>query len=410
MKRGEASINRSRGDSMEIPEDISKEQLINNLARLRQRIHELERTEEDRKKYLEELNSTKAMFEGLFEFAPDGIIVVDGQGRIVRANKQLERMFGYSREELSVLDHDVLLPERYRDKHREHRAKYMSEPRVRPMGTGLELYGRRKDGSEFPVDISLGVLKPLSGENDILVLAVIRDFTERKQAEEKLRYLNKELEAFAHAVSHDLKAPLRRIEGFIQILSEDYAEKLDDRGRDYLHRIVSASRRMQNLTDALLGLSRFAFGKLNRSAVYLSTMVKAAAADLAKISPQRKAELIIADDVKTEADPSMIRIVIDNLVGNAWKFTEKRPVGKIEFGTMQLDGKVVYFIRDNGAGFNMEYADRLFNPFQRLHADDEFSGLGIGLATVQRIIQRHGGRIWAEGEVDKGATFYFTLN
>jgi PAS domain S-box-containing protein len=395
---------------MDIPEDISKEQLINDLTRLRQRIHELERTEEDRKRYLEELNNAKAMFEGLFEFAPDGIIVVDRQGRIIRANKQLERMFGYSREELSALDHDILLPERFREKHKDHRAKYMSEPRVRPMGTGLELYGRKKDGSEFPVDISLGVLKPLSGEKDILVLAVIRDFTERKQAEEKLRYLNKELEAFAHAVSHDLKAPLRRIEGFIQILSEDYSEKFDDKGRDYLHRIISASRRMQNLTDALLGLSRFAFGKLNRSAVYLSTMVKTAAADLAKIDPRRQVEFIIADDVKTEADPSMIRIAIDNLMGNAWKFTEKRPFGRIEFGVTQSDGKVVYFIRDNGAGFDMEYADKLFNPFQRLHSSDEYSGIGIGLATVQRIIQRHGGRIWAEGEVDKGAIFYFTLN
>ena len=172
---------------------------------------------------------------------------------------------------------------------------------------------------------SLGILKPLSGEKDILVLAVIRDFTERKRAEHELRYLNSELEAFAYAVSHDLKAPLRRIEGFIQMLSEDYSEKLDDQGRDYITRIMVASRKMQNLTDALLRLSRFAFGALNRSTVYLSTLAITAATNLRKFQPKREVEFIIAEDVKAEGDPSMLWVVIDNLIGNAWKFTEKRP-------------------------------------------------------------------------------------
>jgi len=173
---------------------------------------------------------------------------------------------------------------------------------------------------------------------------------------------------------------------------------------------MAASQRMQNLTDALLGLPRFAFDKMHRSTVYLSTLAQTAAANLAKFQPERKVETIIADDVKAEGDPSMLWIVIENLIGNAWKFTEKKPLAKIEFGMKQHDGKTVYFVRDNGAGFNMEYAYKLFNPFQRLHSEDEFPGLGIGLATVQRIIQRHGGHIWADGEVDKGATFYFTLN
>jgi len=152
------------------------------------------------------------------------------------------------------------------------------------------------------------------------------------------------------------------------------------------------------------------FKKTRTSFVYLSTLAKTAAANLAKFQPVRKVETIIADDVKAEGDPSMFWIVIENLIGNAWKFTEKKPLAKIEFGMKQHDGKTVYFVRDNGAGFNMEYAYKLFNPFQRLHSEDEFPGLGIGLATVQRIIQRHGGHIWADGEVDKGATFYFTLN
>ena len=395
---------------MKVPENVTKEQLINDLAQLRRRIHELERVEEDRTRTLEELNSTKAMFEGLFEFAPDAIIVVDRLGRIIRSNKQMERMFGYSQKELSSMIVDDLLPERFREKHMEHRGKYMVEPRVRPMGTGLELFGRKKDGSEFPVDIALGTLQPLSGELGTVVVAVIRDFTERKQTESNLRYLNKELEAFAQAISHDLKAPLRRIEGFIQILSEDYSDKLDDAGRAYVHRILAASRRMQDLTDAMLGLSKFAFGDLERSTVYLSSMAKTKAADLAKAAPDRRVEFLISDNVRAKGDPAMLRIVVENLIENAWKFTAKQPLAKIEFSVARIEDKDVYCIRDNGAGFSMEFADRLFNPFQRLHSEDEYPGLGIGLATAQRIIQRHGGRIWAESELEKGATFYFTLS
>jgi PAS domain S-box-containing protein len=391
-------------------EDLTKEQLINDLVKFRQRIEELEKFAEDSKKHLDELHKTRAMYEGLFEFAPDAIVVVDRQGRIVQANKQLERLFGYTREELFEADHDILLPERFREIHKAHRAKYMAEPRVRPMGTGLELYGRRKDGSEFPVDIALGVLKPMQNESDIVVLAVIRDVTERKQREEKLVAMNRELDTFAHAVSHDLKAPLRRIEGFIQALSEDYSDKLDEKGKDYILRARAASQRMQNLTDALLQLSRFATGELHRSPVYLSTMVKTAAAELAQTSRGRLVEFVIAEDVKAEADPAMLHIVLENLIENAWKFTAKKPEARIEFGATRIDGKNAYFVRDNGSGFDMQHMEGLFTPFRRLHSEDEFPGIGIGLATVQRVIQRHGGRIWAEGEVDKGATFYFTLD
>jgi PAS domain S-box-containing protein len=398
---------------MKTPEDLTKEQLIKDLIELRRKINELEKIKEDKERYAEELKKTKAMFEGLFEFAPEAIVVVNREGRTVQVNKQTERMFGYTREELLNADHDILLPERFREKHMEHRRGFMADPHVRPMGTGLELYGRRKDGVEFPVDISLG---PLQMENDLVVLALVRDATERKQSEqrlieakEELERSNKDLEQFASAISHDLRAPLRHIDGFLRILLEDYATILDDTGREYMLRVQAAAQKMSQFIDALLDMSRFAFGPLSRSRVNLSTLAKLVAADLTKRHPERKVEFLIGEDVTAEGDPTLLQVVIENLMENAWKYSDKKPDTKIAFSVRLTDGKPVYCIKDNGAGFDMEFANKLFVPFQRLHSADEFPGIGIGLATVQRIINRHGGRIWAESEVNKGATFCFTL-
>ena len=391
---------------MTAPGSMTKEQLINDLIELRRKINELEKIKEDKERYAEELKKTKAMFEGLFEFAPEAIVVVNREGRTVQVNKQTERMFGYTREELLNADHDILLPERFREKHKEHRRGFMADPHVRPMGTGLELYGRRKDGVEFPVDISLG---PLQMEKDFVVLALVRDATERKQSEQKLIDANQELEEFAYVVSHDLRAPLRHIRGFIDLLSEEYSERLDGPGKDYIRRVQDGSKRMTELIDALLGLSRFAHGPLSYSRVYLSTLAKTAALELQRNHPDRRVEFVFAKDEPVDADPVLLRIVIDNLMENAWKFTQKKPVARIEFSVTLTDGKAVYCIKDNGAGFDMAYANKLFLPFQRLHSDKEFPGFGIGLTTVKRIIYRHGGRIWAEGELNKGAAFCFTL-
>ena len=405
-----------RKTPMKIPEDMTKEQLIKDLIKLRERIDELAKIEADKNKYLEELNKTKAMYEGLFEFAPDAIVVVNREGRIVQVNKRTESLFGYSREELLHSGPDILVPERFREKHKEHRRMFMAEPHVRPMGTGLELYGRRKDGSEFPVDISLGVLQPDRVETDVVVLAVVRDITERKEAERKLletkaelERSNKELEQFAYSVSHDLRAPLQHIMGFTGMLKEDYAEKLDEKGRHYINRVRIGSEKMQQIINALLKLARFSRSDIHRSKVYLTAFAKADAAELARSHPDRRVEFVIAEEVTADGDPVLIRIVIQNLMENAFKFTGKRAIAKIEFGVKQLNGEEVYFVKDDGVGFDMEHATRLFTPFQRLHPADEFPGLGIGLATAQRIVHHHGGRIWAESAGHKGATFYFTL-
>ena len=224
-----------------------------------------------------------------------------------------------------------------------------------------------------------------------------------------LEAANKELEAFSYSVSHDLRAPLRSIDGFSQALLEDYVEKLDGQGKDYLTRIRAASQRMGHLIDDLLNLSRFTRTEMRRETVNLSELAKDLARELKQSDPQRQVDFAIQEGLEVKGDPRLLRVALENLFSNAWKFTSKHPRARIEFGVAQRDGKPTYFVRDDGAGFDMAYQGKLFGAFQRLHKATEFYGTGVGLATVQRIIRRHGGEIWAEAEVEKGATFYFTL-
>jgi len=233
---------------------------------------------------------------------------------------------------------------------------------------------------------------------------------ELQKALHESKTANEALEAFTYSASHDLRAPLWHINGFAQLLAEKYADRLDGTGNDFIVRISSNAQRMQDLIDALLSLSRISRTDLNRSAVDLTSLVRKAIQDCLARWPGRMLETHIAERVTADGDPALLGVVIFNLVENAVKFTNGRPHALLEFGLTTVEGKDVYFIRDNGAGFSMEHASRLFTPFQRLHAEVDFPGSGIGLATVLRIIQRHGGRIWAEGEVNAGATFYFTVS
>jgi len=226
---------------------------------------------------------------------------------------------------------------------------------------------------------------------------------------EQLLAANKELEAFAYSVSHDLRAPLRSIDGFSHTLLEDYEEKIDEQGKKYLHRIQSAVHRMAQLIEDMLNLSRISRSEMNVRQVNLSSLVQDIINEFRESQPGRNVEVIIQEDITVTGDERLLRVVLENLFGNAWKFTSKHQKSLIEFGMQRMDNKPVYFIRDDGAGFDSKYAQKLFGAFQRLHTTDDFPGTGIGLATVQRIIHRHSGNVWAEGEVEKGATFYFTL-
>jgi signal transduction histidine kinase len=225
----------------------------------------------------------------------------------------------------------------------------------------------------------------------------------------ELEIANRELEAFSYSVSHDLRAPLRSMDGFCQVLIEDYGDVLDQGGHDYLNRVRAASQRMAELIDGLLALSRVTRTQLSPDRIDLSDAAASILAGFAESDPDRQVEVAIETGLTAHGDPRLLRAVLDNLLRNAWKFTAKHDSAHIEFGVCENDGERAFFVRDDGAGFEMAYKDKLFGPFQRLHGMSEFDGTGIGLATVQRIVHRHGGRIWAEAEVEKGATFYFTL-
>ena len=376
---------------------------------------------------------SEARFRALLESAPDGIIISDSQGRIVLVNAQTERLVGYSRDRLVGEAVETLVPERFRQGHAGHRADYVANASVRPMGLGQDLYGLRADGTEFPVSIGLSTVET---EDGVLVISEIRDVTAWRDTEMRvqelnerltrdnaeLAALNQELEAFSYSVSHDLRTPLRAIDGFSQALAEDCGESLNTEGRDYLARIRAAAQHMGRLIDDMLKLSRVTRADMHVAEVDMGALARDIMATVTQSEPMRSAEIRIADNLQVQGDQSLLQIALENLLGNAWKFTARSAPAQIEMGRCRHNGEAAYFVKDNGVGFDMEHAAKLFGAFQRLHNDKEFPGTGIGLATVQRvinkhgglsisqsIIQVHGGRIWAQSEIGKGATFYFTL-
>jgi light-regulated signal transduction histidine kinase (bacteriophytochrome) len=244
----------------------------------------------------------------------------------------------------------------------------------------------------------------------VLVMSAIRDVTQRKQIGTALAVANRELEAFSYSVAHDLRAPLRGINGFAQILLDSQKDTLDEEGLDCIQEILAGSRKMASLIDALLSLARTSRSVFKTRVGDLSAMVREATTQLASSNPDRSVEVRIQDGLHAEFDRQLIEALLDNLLANAWKFTSKVAHARIEFFADNAGGVRSYCVRDNGAGFDMQFAANLFAPFQRLHSVGEFPGTGVGLATAQRIVHRHGGRIWAEAAIGKGAAFYFTLS
>lgn len=361
-----------------------------------------------------------ALFERLFEKSPDAVVVVDGEGVIVKVNQQTEALFGYRREELIGRHVEILIPDRFQERHCQDRRHYMADPHPRKMGSALELYGKHSQGREIPLDI---MLAPIECEEGVCILAVARDITQQKHYEAQLNQLNaqlktqieqlteanKELADVSYTISHDLRAPLRHVIGFAEMLSARSPDSLDEKSRHYVEVIAQASRKMADQVDGLLAFSQLRRIKVVKIRVDLDKMVWDIVTELTRKTEGREIEWVVAALPTVVGDPEMLGLVMFNLIANAVKFTQACFLAKIEIGAHDQTDETVIYVRDNGVGFDDRYANKLFGMFQRLHAAEDFDGVGIGLANVRRIIERHGGRIRAEGAVGVGATFRFSL-
>lgn len=395
---------------------------------LMQRNEELTMTEEELRQQMDEamrshdeLCRAHLALQTVVDASPVAISCLGLDGMVVLWNPAAEKTFGWQAAEVLGRRSPLILQEQ-EDEWRQLLQELLNDGAV----LDREIQRVRKSGETIDLRFSGA---PLRGGDGVPygILALYDDITERKRVEEEVHILNsdleqrvaartvqleaanRELESFCYAVSHDLRAPLRHIDGFSHALVEDCGALLPAEGRDDLERVRRATARMSQLIDDLLELSRMSRGEIQLETVDLSSMVGEVLGELAKGDPKRAVEAVIAEGVQANADPRLIRVVMDNLLRNAWKYTSRHQSARIEFGTEKRNGVTVYYVRDDGAGFDMVYADKLFGPFQRLHSIDEFEGTGVGLATVQRIIHRHGGAVWGKGMPGKGATFSFTL-
>jgi PAS domain S-box-containing protein len=357
--------------------------------------------------------------------AMSAVVVIDQSGRITDWNERAELIFGWTREEVVGRELiDTIIPPAFRDQHRHGLRRYLQSGIGPVLNTVIEVTALRRNGDEFPVDLSVS---PLKTGDTVSFCGFITDITERKHAEERLRqfnqelermvkdrtaeleFANKELEAFSYSVSHDLRAPLRSIHGYMNIFSEDYAMQLDDEAKRLMTIIENNAKRMGQLIDDLLAFSKLGRKELMKSRISMQDMAMNTWEDLKKNEGQRTVKLIMHPLPEAYADNSTLRQVWINLLSNALKYTRHQENAVVEIGCDEIGPFNRYFVRDNGAGFDMQFYDKLFGVFQRLHSNKEFEGTGVGLAIVQRILLKHGGRIWAEAKVNEGATFYFTL-
>jgi PAS domain S-box-containing protein len=347
------------------------------------------------------------------EAAPSGMIMVDHQGKIVLANTQIERLFGYSREELLGQSIEMLVPAASRAKHPGHRDSFFAEPKARSMGIGRDLFGLRKDGTELPVEIGLN---PLMTDGERFVLASVVDITERKQAQEllqqnliDLKRSNEELQQFAYVCSHDLQEPLRVISNYTQLLAKRYKGALDTDADEFMEFTVDAARRMQELINDLLLYSRVETKGQDFKATDCSATVEIVLANLAIAIKESGAQILCEPLPIIKADSSQLLQLFQNLLSNAIKFRDQKPP-IIHVSAQDQTTHWLFKITDNGLGLDMKYAERIFVIFQRLHTKEKYPGSGIGLAICKKIVERHGGHLWVESELGSGSSFNFTIS
>lgn len=400
----------------------------------------------EREQAKRELQESRARLSGIIGSAMDAVISVDAAQRVTMFNAAAEEVFGCPAGEAVGQPLDLFIPERLRQAHRQHVEQFgRTGVTSRVMGPLIPLSGLRATGEEFPIEASISQVEVASQKTYTVIL---RDITEQQRAREALEYqaaalrerteslkqvqeqlrvfntqlelrvqdrtselsvANKEMESFTYSVAHDLRAPLRHIDAFSKILIEDFSAALPPEARQYLENVRNRSRHMSQLVDDLLNLARVGRQELKRETTSLGRLVDEVVADLKRESQNRQIEWRIQPLPALECDPGLMRLVFANLISNAVKYTRPRAVAVIEIGVLQTKSGTTIFVRDNGVGFDMKYIDKLFGVFQRLHRAEDFEGTGVGLAIVERVVRKHGGCVWAEAAIDKGAVFYFSL-
>jgi len=379
---------------------------------------ELEMQNEALRTAQRDLEESRDRYADLYDFAPVGYFTFKHRGVVESVNLTGASLLGVERKKLLNRGFGRFVAEEDLSRWNHH----LTDVQRNSQKQTCELLLKREDASSFYARVE-SIRVDLSSGTPV-VRSIVSDITERKRTEEeiqrlnddlrarneKLEFANKELESFIYSVAHDLRGPLRHIHGFADVVMKNIADKLNERDKGYLSRIHDGAEKMSRLIDDLLNLSRISRQEIQKREVNISAVAASIITALREAHPGKSVEVDIKEGLAVFADPGLIEVVLSNLIGNAWKFTRKTEHACIELGTIEQNGKIIYYVRDNGAGFNQEYAGKMFWPFHRLHSETEFEGTGIGLAIVDRIIRRHGGKVWAEGTEGKGATIYFSLN
>lgn len=388
------------------------------MTQLRRQNVLLTKVVKDRTKEIEE---SEEHVQTIIRNAPDAVIAMDEDGRIVKWNAKSELLFGWAEGEVIGRPlNEIIIPHRYRESHQKGLHHFLRTGEGPVLNKTIEIQALHKDNYEFDISLSIS---PTIVKERYLFVGFVRDITEQKAAREKIMSLNtdlakhldkleatnKELDAFSYSVSHDLRAPLRAIHGYTKMLSEDYTDQLDNKAKEMMNTVLRNTVKMGRLIDDLLAFSKLGKKDLRIAPIDMTRLATTILNDMRYASPSIKANIVIHPLVPADGDSSLLSQVFTNLISNAIKYSEGKDAPVIEIGSREEGDEAIYYVKDNGAGFDMKYHDKLFGVFQRLHSEEEFEGTGVGLALVKRIITRHGGRVWGEGEVGKGATFYFSL-